>query len=82
MAISFKEWKADFLSKKDRKDMVGDFFEDIEGSPLYSYKMTSDEFLSLRDCLTNNLKTYLSIYSINKICQKLAYFSPLFAFVS
>ena len=75
MATSFKEWREYFLSKNDRKALVGYLFD---GAPLYAYKMNADEFASLQACLSANLKTYLSLYSINQICQRSAYFSPLF----
>lgn len=78
MAISFKEWREGFLSKNDRKALVGEFSEGEIGSPLYAYKMNADEFTSLQACLSTNLKNYLPIYSINEICHRSVSFSPLF----
>ncbi|ROH86128.1 hypothetical protein ED236_06605 [Pseudomethylobacillus aquaticus] len=73
--MRFDEWRNAFLAKNNRQGLNEGL---LNGAPLYSYKMTAEEFMSLQHCLASNLEIYLSHYQIDEICKKSSYFSPLF----
>jgi hypothetical protein len=68
--MNLVQWKNNFLSKNSRDDLLG--------SPLYAYKVTTEEFYELKACLITNIFEYLTVYDINEICKKSAEFPRLF----
>lgn len=57
--MNLSQWKINFLAKNSRSD--------IQGAPLYSYKVSSEEFLDLKVCLSENIDLYLKHYDINYV---------------
>lgn len=73
--MKFIEWREAFLAQKNRHNLRGEL---LNGSPLYTYKMSALEFAELQSCLEANLQTYLKIYDINDICSRSTEFPALF----
>ncbi|MDP1765568.1 MAG: STY4851/ECs_5259 family protein [Methylotenera sp.] len=57
--MNLSQWKINFLAKNSRSD--------IQGAPLYAYKVSSEEFLDLKVCLSENINLYLKHYDINYV---------------
>lgn len=57
--MNLSQWKINFLAKNSRSD--------IQGAPLYAYKVSSEEFLDLKECLSENIDLYLKHYDINYV---------------
>ena len=68
--MNLSQWKKNFLEKNSRSD--------IQGAPLYAYKVSSEEFLDLKVCLSENIDLYLKHYDINYIFQISKDFPQLF----
>lgn len=68
--ISIKDWKAQFLTNRELKYPTG--------QPLYTYRVTKDEFLELESLLKEKLQLYLKTFSLADIPQNVEYFSAMF----
>ena len=70
MAYSITEWKTEFLKSRG--------IEKVNGMPLYSYRMTLQEFDDLEFTLKTRLKAYLDYYSLAELSRHVPLFPSLF----
>ena len=68
--MKFLDWKNSFLSKNSRQE--------LKGVPLYAYKVTSEEYLELKECMKDNIKKYLEYFDTNQIFVSSTEFPQLF----
>lgn len=70
MTYSITQWKAEFLKNRS--------LERATGMPLYTYRMSSQEFEDLGDTLKERLVRYLDLYSLVDISRLVPFFPALF----
>lgn len=70
MVYSITQWKLEFLKCRG--------FDQPTGIPLYSYRMSSQEFEDLGDTLKDRLVRYLDLYSLVDISRLVPLFPALF----
>jgi hypothetical protein len=66
----FLRWKLAFLRRRA--------LDGVTGMPLYSYKVSKEEFAELEGLLADRLKVYLQQNSLGDIAKHVLYFPPLF----
>lgn len=64
------QWKREFLSRRN--------LEYATGRPLYTYRVTTDEFAELESILRDRLATYLKIATLGDVARRLDFFPALF----
>ena len=64
------EWKREFLSRRD--------LEHATGRPLYTYRVTADEFAQLESVLKDRLAIYLKIATLGDVARHIDFFPALF----
>lgn len=64
------QWKREFLSRRN--------LEYATGRPLYTYRVTTDEFAELESILKDRLTTYLKIATLGDVARRLDFFPALF----
>lgn len=74
MVHSINQWKSEFLNNR--------CLEQVTGMPLYSYRMTLEEFVDLEKTLKERMATYLEYYSLVDISRHVSAFPSLFVIYS
>ena len=64
------QWKREFLSRRN--------LEYATGRPLYTYRVTTDEFAQLESVLKDRLATYLKIATLGDVARHMDFFPALF----
>lgn len=72
--VSITKWKAQFMARRE--------LEYPTGRPLYTYRVTMEEFSELESILQERLKVYLKLASLAEVAQRLEFFPALFVLYS
>ena len=72
--VSIIQWKAQFMARRE--------LDYPTGRPLYTYRVTTDEFSDLESVLQERLKTYLKLVSLADVAQRVEFFPALFVLYS
>lgn len=70
MANIFTAWRRQFLGKRG--------LETPTGHPLYSYRLSAEEFADLEELLKTSLEMYLRTGTLGRVTQQIVYFPSMF----
>ena len=65
-----QQWKSSFLKQRG--------FDESTGRPLYTYRVTSEEFSDLETTMRESLRLWLTVGTLGNIVRRFACFPPLF----
>jgi len=72
--VSITQWKAQFLARRE--------LDYPTGGPLYTYRVTTEEFSDLELILQERLKVYLKLATLAEVSRRIEYFPALFVLYS
>ena len=72
--VSITQWKANFMARRE--------LEYPTGRPLYTYRVTTEEFSELESILQERMKVYLKLMSLADVARSLEFFPALFVLYS
>lgn len=72
--VSITQWKAQFMARRE--------LEYPTGRPLYTYRVTTEEFSELESILQERMKVYLKLASLAEVARSLEFFPALFVLYS
>ena len=70
MANIFTAWRRQFLGKRG--------LETPTGHPIYSYRLSAEEFADLEELLKTSLEMYLRTGTLGRVTQQIVYFPSMF----
>lgn len=72
--VSITQWKAQFMARRE--------LEYPTGRPLYTYRVTTEEFSELESILQERMTVYLKLASLAEVARGLEFFPALFVLYS
>lgn len=72
--VSITQWKVQFMARRE--------LDYPTGRPLYTYRVTTEEFSDLESILQERLKVYLKLVSLADVSRSLEFFPALFVLYS